>query len=60
VCGIYSFIDGYVPEEGQYIYINIACLDNVTPEYLSQLKINFVDGRKDTWAPLPVEQTKHM
>jgi len=58
-CGIYSFIDGWVPEEGEYVYINVACLE-LTDEELKALKIRYVDGRSDTWATLNKEEVSYL
>jgi len=58
-CGIYSFIDGWVPEEGEYVYINVACLD-LTDEEFKELKVRYVDGRSNTWATLDKEEVSYL
>ena len=49
-CGISPFGDGYVKEMGgAYCSINIACLDNISPEELARLSITYYDGLHNNW-----------
>jgi hypothetical protein len=39
--------------DGQGVAINIACLDELTPERLAALTITYVDGASDRWDAAP-------
>jgi hypothetical protein len=53
-CGIAAFGDGDVKEiGGPFESINVACLDDVTPEQLAALPIRYMDGRHDNWFEPP-------
>ena len=54
VCGIRTFGEGDVKEiGGAFVSINIACLDDVSPEELGRLPIRYMDGRHDNWFEPP-------
>src|SRR5262245_36815925 len=47
VCGIHSFGHGNIPEVGgDYVAINVNCLDDVDP---ARLKYHYWDGRHNNW-----------
>ncbi|MGO7091359.1 GFA family protein [Rhizobium leguminosarum] len=49
-CGVSAYGDGYVEAiGGAYVSINIACLDDITPEELAALPVRYSDGRHDAW-----------
>ena len=59
-CGVRAFSRGDIPEiGGAYVSINIACLDDVSPDELANLPIKYMDGRHDNWWNAP-EQTRHL
>lgn len=50
ICGIAAFGEGYVEAiGGAFVSINVACLDDLTPEELARLPIRYMDGRHDNW-----------
>jgi hypothetical protein len=49
-CGIATFGDGDIKEiGGAYVSINLACLDDVSPEELAEVPVRYMDGRNDNW-----------
>jgi hypothetical protein len=53
-CGIRPFADGDVKEiGGAFVSVNVACIDDITPEALGQLPIQYMDGRHDNWFSPP-------
>lgn len=59
-CGVKPFGRGHLDAPGGDFYaVNVACLDNVTPQALAQAPVRFEDGRHDKWASPPVE-TRHL
>ena len=55
-CGARPFGRGYVEAiGGAYVSINLGCLDEVALSELSGVPVHYLDGRSDTWAPLPEE-----
>jgi hypothetical protein len=53
-CGVRSFGRGDIPEiGGAYVSINVAALDNVTPEELAALPVRYLNGRADDWMHEP-------
>ena len=59
-CGVRSFGRGYVEQiGGDYVSINVACLDDVDPKLLAEAPVRFSDGRNDNWQSAPAE-TRHL
>lgn len=55
-CGLRSFTRGNVPEiGGEYVSINIACLDDVPDEELVALPVRYCNGRDYDWMHEPKE-----
>jgi hypothetical protein len=49
-CGIATFGDGDIKEiGGAYVSVNVASLDDVSPEELASVPIRYMDGRADNW-----------
>jgi hypothetical protein len=53
-CGIAAFGDGDVKAiGGAFVSINVACLDDVSPEELAKVPVRYMDGRDDNWFQPP-------
>jgi hypothetical protein len=53
-CGIAAFGEGHVEAiGGAFVSINVACLDDITPEELAKVPIRYMDGRHDNWFQPP-------
>ena len=49
-CGVASFNDGHVEAiGGDYVSINVHCLDDVSDQELAQAPVNFSNGRDNAW-----------
>ena len=59
-CGIRPFGRGYVEQiGGDYVSIQVASLDDVTPEELIAAPVNYTNGRDNSWWNQPAE-TRHL
>jgi hypothetical protein len=59
-CGIKSFARGEMAALGGTFYaINLACLENVSPEELAAAPVTYEDGRHDNWQSPPAE-SRHL
>ena len=55
-CGLRSFGRGHVPEiGGDFVSINIACLDDVPDAELAALPVRYSNGRDNDWMHQPAE-----
>lgn len=49
-CGVYSFVSSSLEVMGgDFVCINVACLEDVTPEELAAAPIRYEDGANDDW-----------
>lgn len=54
-CGVRSFSKGYLEDFGGWFHaVNVACLDDVSDEELTNAPIQFEDGLHDKWNDSPV------
>jgi len=58
-CGVHAFHEGYHPQLGDFITVNVACLDDVEPRELIENPVRCVDGRNNNWLN-PPQVTEHM
>jgi hypothetical protein len=59
-CGLRPFSRGHVPEiGGDFVSINIACLDDVADEKLANLPVRYANGRDNNWMNEP-KATRHL
>jgi hypothetical protein len=55
-CGLRPFTRGHVPEiGGDFVSINIACLDDVPDAELAALPVRYSNGRDNDWMHVPAE-----
>jgi hypothetical protein len=59
-CGVRSFGRGYVEQiGGHYVAVQLASLDNATPEELIAAPVKVSNGRDNAWWTVP-EETRHL
>jgi hypothetical protein len=59
-CGVRSFGRGSGEwSGGDYVSINLACLDDLEPGALAEAPVQLCDGRNDNWWNVPAE-TRHL
>jgi hypothetical protein len=60
-CGVipYSWVDAAEWNDGEYVSINVAALDDVDPAELVAAPVKYMDGRADSWWSPPAE-TRHL
>jgi hypothetical protein len=60
-CGVapYAWVDAAEWNDGAYVSVNVACLDDLEPSELLAAPVQFFDGRNDNWWNAP-EVTAHL
>jgi hypothetical protein len=59
-CGIRAFEEGYLEVlGGDFVTINVSCLDTMEPRELAQVRVTYMDGRNNSWFSPPAE-TRHL
>ncbi|MBB3221929.1 GFA family protein [Pseudoduganella umbonata] len=54
-CGVRPFVNGHSPRWGEFVAVNVACLDDATAEELANAPITYLDGRNDNWDTPPLQ-----
>lgn len=53
-CGVHSYGVGYLEViGGAYVSVNLACIDNMTPEEMAAVPVRYMDGRNNNWFETP-------
>jgi hypothetical protein len=59
-CGVRSFSRGHLEQiGGDYVSVNLSCLDDLPPEELIAAPVKYSDGRANAWWNPPTE-TRHL
>ena len=60
-CGVrpYGWVDKADWNDGEYVSVNVACLDDLDPKDLIEAPVRYMDGRNDNWWSAPAE-TRHL
>jgi hypothetical protein len=60
-CGVtpYAFLDAAEWNDGAFVSVNVACLDDLEPADLVAAPVQYQDGRADSWWTVPAE-TRHL
>lgn len=49
-CGCHAYHKGDIPEVGgEFVSVNVACLDDIAEGELVGLSVRYADGRNDNW-----------
>jgi hypothetical protein len=60
-CGVspYAWVDAAEWNDGAYVSVNVACLDDLDPSHLLTAPVQFFDGLHDNWWQTP-DITAHL
>ena len=60
-CGVspYGWVDAAEWNDGEYVSINVAALDELDPAELVAAPVQYMDGRADNWW-VPPKETRHL
>lgn len=59
-CGVRPFGRGYIEQiGGEYVSVNVATLDDATPQELAEAPVRYSNGRDNAWWQAPA-QTRHL
>jgi hypothetical protein len=59
-CGVRPFGRGYIEQiGGDFVSVQLACLDDVEPAALIAAPVHYADGRNERWWESP-EETRHL
>jgi hypothetical protein len=54
-CGVKPFGRGRLPDFGDFVAVNVACLDDATDQEIAEAPVIYQDGRNNTWGSTPAE-----
>ena len=54
-CGVRPFVNGRSPRWGEFVAVNVVCLDDATADELANAPITYLDGRNDNWDTPPLQ-----
>jgi len=58
-CGVKPFGRGHHDAIGDFVAVNVMCLDDATDKELAEAPVVYQDGRTDHWERAP-EETRHL
>ena len=58
-CGVKPFGRGRLEGFGDFVAVNLACLDDATDRELAEAPVTFQNGRDNDW-PSPPAETRHL
>jgi hypothetical protein len=58
-CGVKPFGRGHIEGFGDFVAVNVMCLDDATDKELAEAPVAFEDGRNNRWEAPPAE-TRHL
>jgi hypothetical protein len=54
-CGVKAFGSGHLDGFGDFVAVNVACLDDASDRELAEAPVTFENGRDDAWSSPPAE-----